>query len=155
MSAVCDYLFNIVTATFPYWRPFLHPQPDDMSCRGDRGPIITALLSTCNISWEIKCLSVMPCYTQNSIAITAGVDISVNIMYDRSEFRKTRCVQEVQTRDLAQVWSPTDVSFRARIAKIGNGNNISHNTSTVKVSRSSVSVPGTVEFGGRTYGISV
>jgi hypothetical protein len=33
----------------PYWRPFLHPQPKDAPCRGDNGPIITALLSTFNI----------------------------------------------------------------------------------------------------------
>ena len=74
----------------------------------------------------------------------------VNIAYDRTDFRTTRFIQKVRTRDLAQVWSPIEASFRARIAKIGNGNNISHNTSTAKVSRSSVSVAGTVEMGGRT-----
>jgi hypothetical protein len=26
----------------PYWRPFLHPQPEDAPCRGDRDPLITA-----------------------------------------------------------------------------------------------------------------
>jgi hypothetical protein len=25
----------------PYWRPFLHPQPEDAPCRGDRDPLIT------------------------------------------------------------------------------------------------------------------
>jgi len=25
----------------PYWRPFLHPQPEDTPCRGDRDPLIT------------------------------------------------------------------------------------------------------------------
>jgi hypothetical protein len=29
----------------PYWRPFLHPQPEDAPCRGDRNPLIT---------WEIS-----------------------------------------------------------------------------------------------------
>ena len=24
----------------PYWRPFLHPQPEDAPCRGDRDPLI-------------------------------------------------------------------------------------------------------------------
>jgi len=39
-----------------------------------------------------------------------------------------------------------------RIAQIGNGNYISHNTSTAKVSHISVSVPGTEDIAGRTYG---
>ena len=30
----------------PYWRPFLHPQPEDAPCRGDRDPLITA--RSCN-----------------------------------------------------------------------------------------------------------
>ena len=38
LSAVRDCLFNIFTAI---WRPFLHPQPEDVPCRGDRDPIIT------------------------------------------------------------------------------------------------------------------
>ena len=25
----------------PYWRPFLHPQPEDAPCRGDRNPLPT------------------------------------------------------------------------------------------------------------------
>ena len=25
----------------PYWRPFLHPHPEDAPCRGDRDPLIT------------------------------------------------------------------------------------------------------------------
>ena len=25
----------------PYWRPFLHPQPEDAPCRGDTDPLIT------------------------------------------------------------------------------------------------------------------
>ena len=25
----------------PYWRPFLHPQPEDAPCRGDSDPLIT------------------------------------------------------------------------------------------------------------------
>ena len=25
----------------PYWRPFLHPQPEDAPCPGDRDPLIT------------------------------------------------------------------------------------------------------------------
>jgi hypothetical protein len=27
----------------PYWRPFLHPQPEDAPCRGDRDPLIVEL----------------------------------------------------------------------------------------------------------------
>jgi hypothetical protein len=25
----------------PYWRPFLHPKPEDAPCLGDRDPLIT------------------------------------------------------------------------------------------------------------------
>jgi len=29
----------------PYWRPFLHPQPEDAPCPGDRDPLITENMS--------------------------------------------------------------------------------------------------------------
>jgi hypothetical protein len=40
-SAVCDCLFNVFTATLHIRRPFVHPQPEDAPCRGDRDPLIT------------------------------------------------------------------------------------------------------------------
>jgi hypothetical protein len=39
LSAVRDCLFNVFTATLHNWRPFLHPQPEDAPCRGERGPL--------------------------------------------------------------------------------------------------------------------
>jgi hypothetical protein len=41
LSAVFNCLFNIFAATLHIWRPFLHPQPEDAPCRGDRDPFIT------------------------------------------------------------------------------------------------------------------
>jgi hypothetical protein len=41
MSAVRDCLFNIFAATLHNCRPFLHPQPEDAPCCGDRDPLIT------------------------------------------------------------------------------------------------------------------
>ena len=41
MSAIRDCLFNIFAATLHICRPFLHPQPEDAPCRGDRDPLIT------------------------------------------------------------------------------------------------------------------
>jgi hypothetical protein len=38
LSAVRDCLFNVIAATLHNWRPFLHPQPEDVPCRGDRDP---------------------------------------------------------------------------------------------------------------------
>ena len=38
-SPVRDCLFNIFAAILHMWRPFLHPQPEDASCRGDRDPL--------------------------------------------------------------------------------------------------------------------
>jgi hypothetical protein len=40
LSAVRDCLFNVFAATLHIWRPFLHPQPEDAPCRGDRDPLI-------------------------------------------------------------------------------------------------------------------
>jgi hypothetical protein len=40
LLAVCDYLFNIFTATLHIWRPVLHPRPEDAPCNVDRDPLI-------------------------------------------------------------------------------------------------------------------
>jgi len=34
-------LIQCICSYPPYWRPFLHPQPKDPPCRGDRDPLIT------------------------------------------------------------------------------------------------------------------
>jgi hypothetical protein len=39
LPAVRDCLFNVFAATLHTWRPFLHPQPEDAPCRGDRDPL--------------------------------------------------------------------------------------------------------------------
>jgi hypothetical protein len=44
--AVGEYLFNIFAATRHNWRPFLHPQPEDAPCCGDRDALITVLYLT-------------------------------------------------------------------------------------------------------------
>jgi hypothetical protein len=41
LSAVRDWLFNVFAATLHIRRPFLHPQPEDAPCRGDRDTLIT------------------------------------------------------------------------------------------------------------------
>ena len=41
LSAFRDCLFNIFAATLHNCRPFLHPQPQDAPCRGDRDPLIS------------------------------------------------------------------------------------------------------------------
>jgi hypothetical protein len=35
-------LIQYIRSYPPYWRPFLHLQPEDAPCRGDRDPLITA-----------------------------------------------------------------------------------------------------------------
>ena len=32
-------LIQYIRSPPPYWRPFLHPQPDDAPCRGDKDPL--------------------------------------------------------------------------------------------------------------------
>jgi hypothetical protein len=60
-SAVRDCLFNVSAATLHNWRPFLHPQPEDAPCRGDRDPLNMAHyvtpLAKIMISFEMSCLS--------------------------------------------------------------------------------------------------
>jgi len=34
-------LIQYIRSYPPYWRPFLHPQPEKAPCRGDRDPLIT------------------------------------------------------------------------------------------------------------------
>jgi hypothetical protein len=53
LSAVRDCLFNIFAATLHTGRPFLHPQPEDAPCCGDRDPLITVSLNT-------RCLILRP-----------------------------------------------------------------------------------------------
>jgi hypothetical protein len=38
LLSVRGCLFNIFPATLHSWRPFLHPQPEDAPCCGDRDP---------------------------------------------------------------------------------------------------------------------
>jgi len=40
LSTVRYFLFNMFAR---YWRPFVHPQPEDASCYGDRDQIFTVL----------------------------------------------------------------------------------------------------------------
>jgi hypothetical protein len=44
LSAVRDCLFNVFAATLHIRRSFLHPQPEDAPCRGDRDPLIMILV---------------------------------------------------------------------------------------------------------------
>jgi len=41
LPAVRECLFNIFTATLHIGGPFLHPQTEDVPCRGERDPLIT------------------------------------------------------------------------------------------------------------------
>ena len=45
-SAVRDSLFNIFAATIHIWRPFIHPQPEEAPCRGERDPLIAEYRTT-------------------------------------------------------------------------------------------------------------
>jgi hypothetical protein len=41
LPAVRECVFNIFAAAIHIGAPFLHPQPEDAPCRGDRDPLIT------------------------------------------------------------------------------------------------------------------
>jgi len=42
-------LIQYIRSYSPNWRPFLHPQPEDAPCRGDRDPLIMAVIATLSI----------------------------------------------------------------------------------------------------------
>ena len=42
LSSVRDWLFNIFAATLRIRRPFLHPQPENAPCCGDKDPLMAA-----------------------------------------------------------------------------------------------------------------
>ena len=42
-------LIHYIRSYLPYCRPFLHPQPEDAPCRGDRDPLITAIIPLPNV----------------------------------------------------------------------------------------------------------
>jgi hypothetical protein len=45
LLAVCDCLLNVFAATLLIRRPFLHPQPEDAPCSGDRDPLMSTYLN--------------------------------------------------------------------------------------------------------------
>ena len=44
-------LIQYIRSYPPYWRPFLHPQPEDAPCRGDRDPLMTADVCCVTLKW--------------------------------------------------------------------------------------------------------
>jgi hypothetical protein len=49
LSALRDCLINVFAATLPIHRPFLHLQPEDATCRGDRDRLI--VVTGTDLSW--------------------------------------------------------------------------------------------------------
>jgi len=41
-------LIQYIRSCSPYWRPFLHAQPENAPCRGDMVPLITRVIKTTN-----------------------------------------------------------------------------------------------------------
>jgi hypothetical protein len=80
-SAVRHCLLNVFAATLHNWKPFLHPQPEDAPCLGDRDPLKTQqlrpLLYTCQQRYPYAnppCYTSRKryCYTNPSCYINAG-----------------------------------------------------------------------------------
>jgi len=44
-------LIQYICSYFPYWRPFLHPQPEDTPCRGDRDYMRITLSNMSLVTW--------------------------------------------------------------------------------------------------------
>jgi hypothetical protein len=64
LSAVRDCLFNVFEATLHIRRPFLHPQPEDAPCRGDRDrlswretqKVILRMRNNCTMRFFTTCI---------------------------------------------------------------------------------------------------
>jgi hypothetical protein len=67
LSAIRDCLFNVFAATFHICRPFLHQQPEDAQCRGDRDRLI--VVTGTDLSWRKESM------TKN---ILAGVLVAIH-----------------------------------------------------------------------------
>jgi hypothetical protein len=84
LSAVRDCLFNVFAATLHTWRPFLHPQPENAPCRGDRDPLTTndpllyvkddnAIFKNNWYRWEISYLSKHLSYVKQNHILASPV----------------------------------------------------------------------------------
>jgi hypothetical protein len=71
LSSVRDCLFNVFAATFHIHRPFLHPQPEDAQCRGDRDRLI--VVTGTDLSWWQG-----PTYRgdRDRLVVVTGTDLS-------------------------------------------------------------------------------
>jgi hypothetical protein len=58
LSAARDCLFKVFAATLLICRPFLHPQPEDAACRGERDRLVMESLYIKSNNYDIKSTSV-------------------------------------------------------------------------------------------------
>jgi hypothetical protein len=95
LSAVRDCLFNVFAATIHIRRPFLHPQPEDAPCRGDRDPLIMAVIglpSILTILWLLYYLSInIYCMTRLSLAINSPAQTENCSHYSYGIFGRKEC----------------------------------------------------------------
>ena len=74
LSAVRDCLFSIFSGTLHLWRPFLHLQPEEASCRGDRDPLIMDKL--CFSETSVNFYQIERRHIPEDVSITTAVQIS-------------------------------------------------------------------------------
>jgi hypothetical protein len=102
LSAVRDCLFNVFAATLHIRRPFLHPQPEDAPCHGDRDQLIIGFRHIMLFTVHIKLLCAhLHCWC-NSVTVMASD-------------RQLKCTQIVLrcNRTMFVGWSSLDVTGRA------------------------------------------
>ena len=81
LSVVRDCLFNTFAATLHLWKQFLHPQPDDAPCRGDRDPLVTDIYIYTYIHTHIH--SSYICRTNTLLKI-----MNITLFESNSNFKK-------------------------------------------------------------------
>jgi hypothetical protein len=105
LSAVRDCLFNIFAVTLHIRRPLLHPQPEDVPCRGDKDPLITATgihLSILCFFPHTKHQNSFPQLSGVAIYITwidARIDCEISQRGNMHSEELTGCVISQEARD--------------------------------------------------------
>jgi hypothetical protein len=86
LSAVRDWLFNVFAATLHIRRPFLHPQPEDAPCRGDRDPLITDNFKTLGLIQQMYIGQIYILFSKE-VKILPPADVAGCLKFFKTYFR--------------------------------------------------------------------
>jgi hypothetical protein len=95
LSAVRDCLFHVFAPTLHIRRPFLHPQPEDAPCRGDRDRLIMGQFYIWEVKAKLSELMYNDCCSGKAIRITHSESVVLatqNVMHMRHVMSSVACL---------------------------------------------------------------